>query len=458
MSCKVKVIHDPCKQKHVVLQLFQIKALQIAPIMVKKDNLKRKPDGLEKPKAKAKPKAKSFTQALKGKALEKAKALQKAKAQSVPKDSKSSSSKALGKAKAKSFGKGSNAMKVLKKAKLNKANLEKCGSLSLKDKMKMATEEAEDAEEAAALLKKKMTKLESSKVWSKRQTALKAGSEKDKKEFDALSKKEKGLAACQWLLEKEGKQYLSALKQVSVGDKLTREDKWDSELQILQKFSKPELDLHIQSGRVQWRECPTTWGVFEYKDTQNWTRQVSTSRTSGKEYEPEEEDLEKFMELFNNDHHTLEVDDHSLGKGKGPGKGKRKGKGKGKDKGGQGALGEGEEGEEDEDEEKLMKAVRTARNMVSSSKADLEEALEKAKPRLSKSGRNSAALRANELEKALQWLKSTLAGKVKSLTPSDIKAKLKEIAAKIKEARDEKNELKGLAQKALSNAGSKASK
>lgn len=78
-------------------------------------------------------------------------------------------------------------------------------------------------------------------------------------------------------------------------------------MQILQKFSKPELDLHIQSGRVQWRECPTTWGVFEYKDTQNWTRQVSTSRkkewTSGKEYEPEEEDLEKFMELFNNDHH-----------------------------------------------------------------------------------------------------------------------------------------------------------
>ena len=121
-------------------------------------------------------------------------------------------------------------------------------------------------------------------------------------------------------------------------------------------------------------------------------------------------------------------------------------------------MGEGEEEEEDEDEEKLMKAVRTARNMVSSSKADLEEALEKAKPRLSKSGRNSAALRANELEKALQWLKSILAGKVKGLTPKDIKAKLKEIAAKIKDARDEKNELKGLAQKALSNAGSKASK
>ena len=258
--------------------------------------------GLEKPKAKAKPKAKSFGKALRNKVLEKAK-LEKAKAQSFGKDSqsnKSSSSKALGKAKAKSLGKGSKAkqhssMKVLKKTKLSKANLEKCGSLSLQEKMKMATEEAEDAEEAAALLKK-MIKLESSKLWSKHQTALKNGPEKDKEEFDALSKKDKGIAACQ------GKQYLGVLKQVSVGDKLTREDKWDSEIQILQKFSKKELDLHIQSGRVQWRECPTTWGVFEYKDTQNWSRQVSTSRkkqwTSVKEYDPEEEDLEKLTTVL----------------------------------------------------------------------------------------------------------------------------------------------------------------
>ena len=116
----------------------------------------------------------------------------------------------------------------------------------------MATEEAEDAEEAAALLKK-MTKLESSKLWSKHQTALKNGPEKDKEEFDALSKKDKGIAACQWLLEKEGKQYLGVLKQVSVGDKLTREDKWDSELQIPQKFSKKELDLHIAVEGMPYR-------------------------------------------------------------------------------------------------------------------------------------------------------------------------------------------------------------
>ena len=320
-------------------------------------------------------------------------------------------------------------MKALKNAKLTKANLEKCGSLILEEKMKMATEEAEDEEQAAVLLKKKMTQLESSKVWSKHQTALKAGSEEAKQEFEALSKKDKGIAACAWLLEKEGKQYLSALKKVSVGDKLARQDKWDSEL--------------------QWRECPTTWGVFEYKDTQIWS---STKRkkewTSGKECEPEAEDLEKFLELRTKDAHTLEVEDHSLGKGKGSGKGKGPGKGQG----GQAAL------DDEEDEEKVMKAVRTARNMTFAAKEDLEEALEKAKARLPKTGRNAAALKANELGKVLGQLKTILAGKGKSMSLKDIKTKLKEVAGTIKAARDEKNELKGLAQKALSATGSKASK
>ena len=327
--------------------------------------------------------------------------------------------------KAKSFGKGSKAMKA---PKLTKANLEERGSLSLEEKMKMVTEEAEDEEQAAVLLKKKMTKLESSKVWSKHQTALKVGPEGAKQEFEALSKKDKGIAACAWHLEKEGKQYLSALKKVSVGDKFTSQDNWDSELQILQKFSKPELDLHIQSG--------TTWGVYEYKDTQNWSREVLKGRRNGQvgrnNYEPEEEDLEKFLELWTEDAHTLEVEDHSLGKGKGPGKGKGSGKGKdrGKGKGGQAAL-EDEESEE-EDEGKVMKAIRTARNMGQE--------------------------KANELGKVLGQLKTILAGKGKSMSLKDIKTKLKEVAGTIKAARDEKNELRGLAQKAFSATGNKASK
>ena len=76
--------------------------------------------------------------------------------------------------------------------------------------------------------------------------------------------------------------------------------------------------------------------------------------------------------------------DEGLGKGsaKGLGKGQRtlgKGRGRGTGK-------STKEGDEDKDEphEKLAKACRTARNMVSATLSDLEEALEKAGSKLSK--------------------------------------------------------------------------
>ena len=97
----------------------------------------------------------------------------------------------------------------------------------------------------------------------------------------------------------------------------------------------------------------STPGTFECKDTQNWHRAVNTSRQkewqSGVEFVPEDEDLDKFMELFNSDCHSLSV-------GEGLGKGSAKGLGKG-----QRTLGKGR----GEPHEKLAKACRNARYMVS---------------------------------------------------------------------------------------------
>ena len=112
----------------------------------------------------------------------------------------------------------------------------------------------------------------------------------------------------------------------------------------------------------------STPGTFECKDTQNWHRAVNTSRQkewqSGVEFVPEDEDLDKFMELFNSDCHSLSVGE-GLGNGsaKGLGKGQRtlgKGRGRGTGK-------STKEGDEDKDEphEKLAKACRNARYMVS---------------------------------------------------------------------------------------------
>jgi hypothetical protein len=164
-----------------------------------------------------------------------------------------------------------------KASKLSKASLEKLGQMSLKDKMKAAAEGAEDPNAAAIVLHESMSKLEKSKAWSKHQAALKHGSKEEQAAYNDMSKKDKGIAAAAFLLEKEGKSYMTALKKVSVGEKVTKTDDWQTELQMLAKFTKDELELHLQSGRVVWRECPSTWGVYEYKDTQDYHREVTTN-------------------------------------------------------------------------------------------------------------------------------------------------------------------------------------
>ena len=105
--------------------------------------------------------------------------------------------------------------KPLEKAKLNKINLEKLGSQTLDEKIKAAMEAGESEEHSAELLKKSLTKSERSKVWSKHKIALEKASAAEKKKHEQLPKKDKGLAASKWLLEKEGKKYVSALRKVT---------------------------------------------------------------------------------------------------------------------------------------------------------------------------------------------------------------------------------------------------
>ena len=69
---------------------------------------------------------------------------------------------------------------------------------------------------------------------------------------------------------------------------------------MLTRYTPEELEMHLQSGKVIWTECPYTSGTFEYKDTQNWHKAINTARQkewqSGVEFEPEDEDLEKAEE------------------------------------------------------------------------------------------------------------------------------------------------------------------
>ena len=58
-------------------------------------------------------------------------------------------------------------------------------------------------------------------------------------------------------------------------------------------------------GKFLGEEDPVTWGVFNYKDNQDWTTESSWKRSKkwqlGQEYDPSNENLEKFQELYDKD-------------------------------------------------------------------------------------------------------------------------------------------------------------
>ena len=121
------------------------------------------------------------------------------------------STKPLAKGKAKAKAKA-------KAQQLTKKSLEKLGSMTLKEKIQTAAEQASDPEEAAAILKQSLSAAENGKVWSKHQTFLKHNP-LEKGQFEALDKKSKGMAAALWLVQHDpsARGYLHTSQSVNCG-------------------------------------------------------------------------------------------------------------------------------------------------------------------------------------------------------------------------------------------------
>ena len=152
---------------------------------------------------------------------------------------------------------------------------------------------------------------------------------------------------------------------------------------------------------------------------------------SGCDHDPDEDAQAQFQQLYDNEAMSLRVADIGSYKGKGPslGKGnhalgKGKAKGKGKRHPTQLAIEDGsveddenEEEEEDGDEQvkKALKKVRKARDMVTTTQSNLEEALKKAKSQLSTKGKGNALQQQLTLEKHLKALKEVLLKKTHTL-------------------------------------------
>lgn len=207
--------------------------------------------------------------------------------------------------------------------------------MSWQDKLKKAGEE-ETVEGAKDLLQQIMSRDEKARLWSKHNTYLKTH-EEERNEYEASSKKEKGDKTTLWLLKKEHPKFLHVSKEVSGESAALRKEKWVSETVILTKWTWEELQAHLSSGRIVARECPSTWGVWEYCDMQDWqhTQKARTKRKAslGQEVQPNSEEEEHFQQWatgnLQNNAGFLRSGDKGLGKSSGKGKNKG-GKGFGK--------------------------------------------------------------------------------------------------------------------------------
>ena len=149
---------------------------------------------------------------------------------------------------------------TLKNAKLCRKNLDKLPEMSLQEKVEAAASEAEgDPEAAASKLKESMTAKEKQSVWSKHQTWLKGNPIRRQK---LCKKPEKGkrvrLQPCGWWSSRG-----LSTSPVTQKEALKKAENWESEKQILKKWSWEEMQLHLASGRLIWKQDPYSPGLGE---------------------------------------------------------------------------------------------------------------------------------------------------------------------------------------------------
>ena len=199
------------------------------------------------------------------------------------------------------------ATKPMKSMKLTKDKLKKHDNKTapetLQEKVDRACEENESPTAAAAALKKSLTKLEHSKIWGQHKTSQKGNA--DSAASEDAGKKEKGLAAALWFISRKSEKFMNMGHTVGSNITVQRLDQWQSEKQMLDKFSQSEFDAHVASGRVIYREDPMTQGVYQDKDQNDVSRTQTAFKSKnlckGQEYEPGSDTDEQFDELFDKD-------------------------------------------------------------------------------------------------------------------------------------------------------------
>eukprot|EP00438_Fugacium_kawagutii_P024283 Skav230440 [mRNA] locus=scaffold3496:2145:3154:+ [translate_table: standard] len=259
--------------------------------------------------------------------------------------------------------------------------------MTLKEKVKKLKEECSDEEAAAAELQLQLTPAEKSRGWSKHQTHLcKKGNENEKQEFDEASKKDKGFKTALFLLKTSAPSFRNVQQKAKTKNELIMREKWMSEKEAYDRFGD-DLEKHLASGRVSWREDRRTWGTYEYLDNDDYERKVTGTKelewSHFQEYEMGGSDEEHWGKHFDKDLQSLLLD-HTPGKGSSLAKGSGKGKGKGKGKGGKGNPNPNppkaiEDLPLDQQMPEALKKLKKTKDLLTQMHSNFEEALAKVK-------------------------------------------------------------------------------
>ena len=112
--------------------------------------------------------------------------------------------------------------------------------------------------------------------------ALRHQSEEEQAAYISLAKKDKRLKAEAYCLQRERKQFLSSVQSGSYKERWTKEEEWESETPMKQKWTDSELEARLCSGRIVWRNALGTDGVYEYQGIMKWKK--NTDRERGAAY------------------------------------------------------------------------------------------------------------------------------------------------------------------------------
>ena len=64
---------------------------------------------------------------------------------------------------------------------------------------------------------------------------------------------------------------------------LGKREGWKSETQMLEQLGERELQMHIASGRIEYREGPWTEGVYNYRDKGDLVKRTRVTKNKGQE-------------------------------------------------------------------------------------------------------------------------------------------------------------------------------